>query len=317
MRNRALGLMYHRVAPSGFGAPDYSPVGMSVTPEEFSAQVEYIVDRYRVVPLEELVDALRKSRMPRRGMCAITFDDGWHDVYRFAFPVIKQFCVPATIFLTSGLFDGSAWFWEERAKFLLASLSAAPEPDRSAACAALAAAEPDVGFASMSNIPKSGLPATLGHVIRELKRLGRDRREHTVEMIERTVERLSIRQPRPFLSRAEIVEMSRYGVSFGHHTRSHPVLPELSDEEIDSELANARSAIAEVTGADPVDFAYPYGKFDHRVRDIVERHGFRSACSTRHGLCEPGDDRFTIKRINMASSITAFRPLFATRILGH
>jgi peptidoglycan/xylan/chitin deacetylase (PgdA/CDA1 family) len=88
-------LMYHRVNPK-FGSIDK----LTVSPEAFERQMRFLkTHRFSVLPLEELVWLIReKKRIPWRTI-AITFDDGYQDNYSFAFPILKKYNLPATIFV--------------------------------------------------------------------------------------------------------------------------------------------------------------------------------------------------------------------------
>ena len=115
-RQQAVILLYHRVAPPGEGPPDYSTAGMVVTPEEFDRQMRFVARAYHVVPLGQIVAAVRRRTAFEPGLCAVTFDDGWRDVYEFALPILKRHGIPATLFVATGPVDGTAWDWPERAK---------------------------------------------------------------------------------------------------------------------------------------------------------------------------------------------------------
>jgi peptidoglycan/xylan/chitin deacetylase (PgdA/CDA1 family) len=110
----------------------------------------------------------------------------------------------------------------------------------------------------------------------------------------------------------EIQEMSRAGISFGSHTRTHSDLRTLSIQQAEEELAGSKKAIADVTGS-PVDtLAYPYGAYDAVVRDLARQH-FRLACSTRLGFVKRDSDLFALERIEMYyfRSPSLFRHLFS------
>ena len=65
-------------------------------------QMRFIRRRYDVVPLGRVVAAVRGEAEFTPGMCAVTFDDGWRDIYLHAFPVLRELSIPATVFLTAG-----------------------------------------------------------------------------------------------------------------------------------------------------------------------------------------------------------------------
>ena len=88
-------LAYHRVN-------DWSEDTLTVHPAVFQRQLEYLSQKYRFVPLSELVAARTKGLKPKDHLAAITFDDGYFDNFSCACPILKEFGFTATFFLTAG-----------------------------------------------------------------------------------------------------------------------------------------------------------------------------------------------------------------------
>jgi peptidoglycan/xylan/chitin deacetylase (PgdA/CDA1 family) len=88
-------LMYHCVIPNADPANR-----MAVTDKAFARQMRFLREHhYNVLPLAELADLIRKKeKIPPRSI-AVTFDDGYKDNYAYAFPVLKKYRIPATIFI--------------------------------------------------------------------------------------------------------------------------------------------------------------------------------------------------------------------------
>ncbi len=93
--NRAVILMYHSVSDWDHFA--------TVSPADFEKQMAYLAaKKIPVVSLSEL--ARRHARSESLGGAAvITFDDGYRDNYTAAYPVLRRFGFPATVFVESGL----------------------------------------------------------------------------------------------------------------------------------------------------------------------------------------------------------------------
>jgi peptidoglycan/xylan/chitin deacetylase (PgdA/CDA1 family) len=87
-------LCYHR-----FGA---RATKLTVTPAAFAAQMEYLAKNgYRVLPLARISDFLAgKEQLPQKTV-VITIDDGYRSTYEIAYPILKKYGFPATVFLYS------------------------------------------------------------------------------------------------------------------------------------------------------------------------------------------------------------------------
>jgi len=76
---------------------------LSVSPEGFRRQMEFLNRfRYNVVALDKIVSYLEKKEKVRPRTLAITFDDGLYNNYQYAYPVLKRYNIPATIFVIVG-----------------------------------------------------------------------------------------------------------------------------------------------------------------------------------------------------------------------
>jgi peptidoglycan/xylan/chitin deacetylase (PgdA/CDA1 family) len=94
-------LSYHKFS-------DSKPDKMTVTASAFEEQMKFLKDKgYRVITMDQLFDFLDfKVQIPRKSV-VITIDDGWRSVHEIAFPVLKKYGYPATLFVYSDLITGS------------------------------------------------------------------------------------------------------------------------------------------------------------------------------------------------------------------
>ncbi|MEX2287759.1 MAG: polysaccharide deacetylase family protein [Planctomycetaceae bacterium] len=101
---RAFGiLMYHRVCPRFRGVP--APT-WNVTPERFREQLSGLLARgYRPWPLKKVLALHQKREAIPRHVFVVTFDDGYANNLHYAWPVLKELNVPATIFLATAFID--------------------------------------------------------------------------------------------------------------------------------------------------------------------------------------------------------------------
>ena len=91
----AVVLQYHHVS-------DETPASTSTSPERFAMHLDYLEEAgISVVPLQELVDALREGRPLPDRTAAITFDDGYISIHETAWPLLKEKGFPFTVFINT------------------------------------------------------------------------------------------------------------------------------------------------------------------------------------------------------------------------
>ncbi|HLG69307.1 MAG TPA: polysaccharide deacetylase family protein [Chloroflexota bacterium] len=111
---------------------------------------------------------------------------------------------------------------------------------------------------------------------------------------------------RPLLTVQQLREMAAAGVSVGAHTRTHPMLPRLSDVELERELAGSRADLS-AFGAPPAAFAYPFGETSESVRAAVRRAGFSAAFGVETGINGPATADFALRRVPVCGNHSLLR----------
>ena len=88
------------------------------------------------------------------------------------------------------------------------------------------------------------------------------------------------------------------GMRFGAHSRSHPVLTQLSQADAESEMVESKLAIEAALGGTVDTFAYPYGACNAQTRLLATQH-FRIACGVYLGYATEESDLMELKRLDM------------------
>lgn len=100
-------LFYHRVADE--------PDPLAIAPRRFAAQMDMLAaEGYRVVDVIEAAKLLAAGD-PQGRVVGLSFDDGYRDVAEHALPVLERHGFRATVFVATGVVDGTATFsWYRR-----------------------------------------------------------------------------------------------------------------------------------------------------------------------------------------------------------
>ena len=94
------------------------------------------------------------------------------------------------------------------------------------------------------------------------------------------------------------------GFTFHSHTRLHPDLTTLSEDQLFSELHGSRSDLENLLKEEVHYLAYPYGLYNEQVLDAARAAGYKAAFSTQPGFNRNDIDRFRIRRLDISGTDT-------------
>ena len=104
-------LTYHHV-----GVPSASKWRLNtVTSKSFEYQMNFMQRHgFKVISFNDLVEGIKKGHAFARNTVVLQFDDGYEDNYTYAFPILKEYGFPATIFIISDTIGTPGFLtWDE------------------------------------------------------------------------------------------------------------------------------------------------------------------------------------------------------------
>lgn len=241
---------------------------------------------WSVVTIEE---ALRRTARGKSGDRFVNFsvDDCYRDTYEAVIPLFRRHGVPVTLFVTTGIPDGTLpLFFAGLEDVLLnndrvvvdgETIEVATSEAKRAAYARIAAAwdadAPALRYATFC--AENGVDATAMHW------------KHAMSW--------------------EMLEAVRDDplVEIGGHTVSHARISSLPAAQAFAEIEGCRSRLRERLGVACDHFAFPYGRSGDcgpRDFDLVQEAGFRSGATTRKGLVRRGQDTYRLPRVTLGGA---------------
>jgi len=307
-RGCAIVLAYHRVADL-----ERDPQLISVTPDHFAEQIAVLAREHEILTCADLFGLMRAGkRLPHRAV-VVTIDDGYVDNLTTALPVLKEYGVPATAFLSSGFIGGDREFWwDELERLLLASGALPPEFALSADGTDISLnldterewSEADAARWAGWNVtqppptPRHELFLALYAFVQPLTGSGRE--QALAQLRDAIGVPLAVRADNRTLTAHEVRVMDSSGVfEIAAHTRTHQALSRRTEAEQRDEIEDDKSALEAIVGHEVRSFCYPHGgrdKFDDTSIQLAREAGFDGACTTEYGIVVPWADRFTVPR---------------------
>lgn len=81
---------------------------------DFKNQMQYLSSAYNPISLQEMAQHIQDGTSLPSKAVTVTFDDGYRDNYENAYPILKEYNIPATVFLTTGFIGtGEIPVWEK------------------------------------------------------------------------------------------------------------------------------------------------------------------------------------------------------------
>ncbi len=215
----------------------------------------------------------------------MTFDDNYADFIQVAQPILEQLGIPALFFITTSALDQKELLWYDKVYSAV------------------------IG----TNLPKVKIEGLEGveFSFNSLKH----KRLSAVEIcgllwdkgvserngiIQELIERIGPGPLHPktlYLSRSTLTDLSKKnGIIIGSHTVTHPNLIQLSDEEVEYELAESKAILESLVGYPVRHLSYPNGMANKRIWTITKQCGYESACMTKDGSPSNG---YGLRRVNI------------------
>lgn len=280
-------LMYHRVNKT------QDCLGLTVSPDLFSLQLQYLKDNYRIVSVKDAVKMISKKSVDTR-CCAVTFDDGYRDNIEIAAPLLAKHGVPATIFVTYDAIETGQFGWGAFDRTILnfrdqkLDLSAwgvgeyqlTTKTHREQAVVEL--------HRLLKQEPDSVKKDVVGHVVSTYGDAGSPERV--------------------MMDWDEVRLLAQDGLfTIGAHTVTHPILSRISREQAVHEIINGKQLLECKIGKYVDFFAYPNGgkkDINNDIISIVKKAGYKAAFTTIYGLNAPGDESHFLKRIDVTTNMS-------------
>ena len=286
-RNRLLILCYHGTSLED--EHEWRPA-LYLAPEVLERRLQALREmKCSILPLGEALQRLNACDLPPRSV-AVTFDDGTYDFYRQAYPLLKKYAIPVTVYQTTYYSDHampvfnlicSYMLWKRRTdQFgpvpevgLTEPLDPRTQMGRHRIVRALVErSERENLTGSQKNEVAARLASALGMNYAEL-----------------TTKRIL-----QLMNANEVAAIAKDGADVQLHTHRHRT-PE--DEALfRREIVDNRDRIQSLTGQSPRHFCYPSGVYRREFHSWLKKENVLSATTCDVGLAEPGDNALQLSR---------------------
>lgn len=288
--------------------------GMYVEPDTLELHIRFLNKYFNIIPLNEFIsgELTRKSLRDNRPLCVITFDDGWHDFYKYVYPLLLAYKVPATVYLPTEFIGTNNWFWSDRLAWLIAHKVDITK-------SLLQRYSSQNPLLRMIINTKGSLSFKQEKAIEISKQFSNEIIEEAIAEFAELIGALHFEPKRAFLSWEEVREMFQSKlITFGSHTAGHKILTNLRESEIRQELEISMDKLIseQIVDHSSISFCYPNGNYDNKTALMVQEVGYSSAVTTKDGWNNKHSDFYKLNRVSIHQDMTLSGPMLSCRIVG-
>ena len=266
--------------------------GKHMERDRFYRIVEGLKHAGSALSMDDVVDHCRSRRpFPPRAF-VVTFDDGFENNVSIAAPILREFSVPATFYITTGFVEHNAMSWIDRIEHCLEAVASGVLQfawnERSHS---LATADGKIRVLQLiRDCVKTDPRIDPDQVVEEVcAQCGVAEVRHSAEPID---QKMSWEQV------ARLVDDELFTI--GGHSHTHKILSFLSAEDLDVEITTSIDLIHENVGLRVRHYSYPEGLehcYSNEVIEVLCGKGVVCCPTAVDGINDPQTDLFRLRRI--------------------
>jgi len=227
---------------------------------------------YFFISVDQLIQYVQNQQEFPKGAVWLSIDDGWKDNIHNIIPIINEYKIPITFFISTDPVENQGIFWWtffEKCKDQL----------------------PNYFIGSLSDI----------------KRIKEKDRKKIIQYLKKNCKKRILRE---VMEIKEVKSLAQNPlVSIGSHTVHHAITINCTDDELVYEIDESKEKLRKWTNKEIKCFSYPNGRFDGRERKILKESGFKLAATDKKRFINKNDNLYLIPRIEVKDKISFYEAI--------
>lgn len=285
-------LMYHGVVKK----TDFSLSVNHLALTDFEQQIKYLSENFEIISLRDIFKSYKEGK-DTKPQLAITFDDGYENNYTNAFPVLKKYHVPATIFVVSKILENPDYIlWYDLIDLVKSKLN--------------------IDFFKRN---ANKLPSEKGNMIKNavswgdfrkvMKMLDVEEKEIIIQRNSNEVKEILSNvnaEYKNMLSAGQMMEMISSGlIEIGSHTHHHPNLDVLNIDEARNEITTSKKLLEQALNYKVKSIAFPDGAYNETIKQLSINEGYENLLAVDYKTSSDEEDENILPRFCISNTTTS------------
>ena len=281
-----------------------------VTQEQFRQQMRFLKTNFDCISIDEAVSLNSK----KKNTIVVTFDDGYENNFKIAYPILKEFNIPATIYITTKNVIERKLFWPDVIWYYIKKSNIE--------IIKLKHLNRNLGIYYF-NGNKEELLNNLSRLQNDIKKIVPDEREAGLQNIIEEINKNNYKTIEPpnvegeAISPMTSIQLKKLStaplITIGAHTHCHNLLDQIDIKKAENTIKKSKEILEDICKKEIKHFAFPNGNYNDDIIRLVKKTGFKTALTFDPGYFEAGGDTFKIKRFGIGAelNILSFKVLLS------
>jgi peptidoglycan/xylan/chitin deacetylase (PgdA/CDA1 family) len=215
--------------------------------QKFREDIMHLQETYNLLSYSELAEYIYVNKLKGRKYALITFDDGLKECKTIIRPILLSYNIPAIFFITTDFLDNKKMFYRHKISLLLNRFE---QKD-------LIMRNKIIKFINKKNSISSQKE---NYYTKWMKSLTYKDDPLIDELCEYSGLDINtyLREHTPYLTTNDLKILHKDGFTIGAHSRTHPHLNILNENEVREQVESSYTKIREITGEVNIPFAFPF-----------------------------------------------------------
>ncbi|MHA1334629.1 MAG: polysaccharide deacetylase family protein [Promethearchaeota archaeon] len=255
--------------------------------------------KYRFITLTEWVKIIKKKKKINGKYIILTFDDGYRNVIDVAYPIMQKYGAKGCIYIISKLIESEQLLWTDYIKFLLKQWK-------------------NENFILKINNQefkyslrtKKEREYAIGDIKNRIRKLTNQERLSILKdfPINNSLKNFkNISEDYKLLNYDDLDKIDKNILEVGSHTRTHPNLNSITEEELYEELFISKCELEKKINRPIVHLCYPAGKYNSKIIQFAKKYNYLTGTTTEYGFNSIKTNLFKLKRIDAKGNFIIFK----------
>ncbi len=287
IKNHNIGIvMYHYIRP--IKKSSY-PNLKGLEFYKFKRQINYLKNKYDILNFDDFLDILKSKKIPKKPCIILTFDDGYIDHYNYAFPYLVKKKISGIFYPPINVVKKSSALDVNKIHFILEKQTNRNDILSKIDIFLKKKVNKQISDFDLSKINFSSRYDNKKTIL--IKRLlqfyfDKSLRKKLIDYLFKLYVEINEKEfcKNLYLTKNNIIEMSKFNMKFGSHGSNHYWWNSLSKLNQEKELLESKNFFKKIN-VDIENFSvcYPYGAFNSNTLKLMKKHNISFALTTQVG----------------------------------